>query len=48
MVCVRVISDNMKKKCSKMFEKFTGDAEGVEKLYFRTIRKRWGGWSVKS
>ena len=31
--------DNMKKKGSEMFEKSTGDAEGVEKGYFRTIRK---------
>ena len=39
MVCVRVNSENIKKKCSKMFGKFSGDAEGVEKPYFRTIRK---------
>ena len=48
MVCVRANSDNVKEGFSELLGQFTGDAEDVEKPYFRTIRKWCGGCTVRS
>ena len=48
MVCVRANSDNVKEGFSELLGQLTGDAEDVEKPYFRTVRKWCGGCTVRS